>query len=692
MKYNYLTIAAACLMGAAVPCHARAEAKAVASEYSDTLNRVFELNPVVVTGNGHRQQLKSSTTPVHVISKNMLKETGLTDFHDAMSRLMPQVSFSPSTMGSYLRLNGLGNKYVLVLVNGKKLIGDISGNIDLGRINVGSIRRIEVLDGAASSLYGSDAIGGVINIITDQPTDQLISVTTNSRVSGKGQWTQAANVDISAKGFGSHTAFSHDAADSYQNNRYTIDSKTGEAVETIDPLFVGFTSNVASQRFTYDLRDKLSLFAGGAYSWRRTQRPEPVEGIVGGSAYDMRSEGWRWEAGGKYRFNRHTLQLDFVADDYAYGNIYDTPSGNYKQGDYVKSKNQKYYEGELKGIFNLYGSATTIVGVDYRNDFLVATAGDVDNHAFTWAAYAQHDTRLWRNLSATIGLRYTRHQAFGNNFTPKVALMYAPGNLRIRAAFSQGFRAPGLDELYYHYFKIMAGRPVITFGNKALKAEKSNYASLSAEYSNRTFSVMVMGYLNFIDDMIIKEKHTVDDAIRAQLLQEFPEMTPAQAEKLSSYNHYVNSDKGAVKGIQVNASVNIVDGLSATGSYAFTHARTKTAAGEWQNLERSVRHSGTLALNYNQTWQRYTLNLNLNGRVQSKTYYPDYEDAPGYGIWSLNSTHTFDVSRHLSIMPSLGVENIFNKKDTRIDHDTIRHALYSPGRMLVVGLKLHFKG
>ena len=57
-------------------------------------------------------------------------------------------------------------------MNGKKLIGDISGNVDLNRINMGKIKRIEVLDGAASSLYGSDAIGGVINIITDQPTDQ----------------------------------------------------------------------------------------------------------------------------------------------------------------------------------------------------------------------------------------------------------------------------------------------------------------------------------------------------------------------------------------------------------------------------------------------------------------------------------------------------------------------------------------
>ena len=685
----FLMASASVLMSAQV-ANAAPAASASGAEYSDTLNRVFELNPIVVTGNGHHQLLKSTTTPVHVISKNMLKETGLTDFQDAMSRLMPQISFSPNTMGSYLRLNGLGNKYVLVLINGKKLIGDISGNVDLSRINVGKIKRIEVLDGAASSLYGSDAIGGVINIITDQPTNQLISVTSNSRLSRKGQWSESANVDIYTKGFGSYTSFSHDAADSYQNSNLTLDDK-GNTLETIDPLFVGYTSNVVNQRFTYDFRDKLSVYFGGAYSWKRTNRPEPVEGKEGGSAYDIRSEGWRWEAGAKYKFSRHSLQFDFIKDSYAYGNVYDVASGKYQVGDYIMSKNQKYYEGELKGIFNFYDGATTIIGADWRNDFLVATAGDVDNHVYTWAGYAQHDMKLFENMSATVGVRYTRHEAFGNNFTPKVALMYSPGNFRFRAAYSQGFRAPGLDELYYHYFKLMAGRPVITFGNKDLSAEKSNYVTLNAEYSNHVFSVSVMGFMNFIDDMIIKDKLNIDDAMLTELRQEFPEMTDAQAAKLKTYSRYINSDKGSIKGLQVNASVNVFEGFSVTGSYAYTYARTKTGD-EWKDLERSVRHTGTVAANYNRTWNRYTLNVNLNGRLQSKTLYPDYEDAPGYGVWGINTTHTFNVSKWFNVMPSVGVENIFNKKDDRIDHDNIRHALYSPGRMFVVGLKINFKG
>jgi Outer membrane cobalamin receptor protein len=176
---------------------------------SSMVNTIHQLNPVVVTGNGHHEYLRSSTTPVHVITTQEIQKQGISTFNDALTRLMPNIEFMPNAMGSYLRQNGLGNKYVLILINGKKLVGDISGNVDIDRINIAQIKRIEVLNGAASSLYGSDAIGGVINIITDQPKSELISVTTNSRFSGKGQNTQSVNLNINYRGFGSYTNFKH---------------------------------------------------------------------------------------------------------------------------------------------------------------------------------------------------------------------------------------------------------------------------------------------------------------------------------------------------------------------------------------------------------------------------------------------------------------------------------------------------
>ena len=185
---------------------------------SSMTSRTYNLNPVVVTGSGHHQRLKSTATPVRVLSSQEISEQGITTFDGALTRMMPQASMAPNSMGTFLRLNGLGNKYILILINGQKLSGDISNNVDLNRINMARVKRIEVLDGAASSLYGSDAIAGVINIITDQPTQHMVSVTSDTRVSGHGVLTEAVSLDIYKNGFGSYTSFSHDQADSYQNN------------------------------------------------------------------------------------------------------------------------------------------------------------------------------------------------------------------------------------------------------------------------------------------------------------------------------------------------------------------------------------------------------------------------------------------------------------------------------------------
>ena len=656
------------------------------SATTDSLQLV-EFNPIVITGNGHRQLLKTSTTPVHVLSQRLIKEAGVTDFMDAMSRFMPQVSFTPNAMGSYIRLNGLGNKYVLILVNGKKLTGDIAGNVDLNRIDMSRVKRIEVLDGAGSSLYGSDAIGGVINIITEQSQMELVSATSDTRYS-RGQFSQGVNLDVSTKVFDSHTSYFHQQADSYQNNSMALDDE-GNEYQTIAPYAIGFNSNLVSQRFDVRPIKNLSLYAQGSYNYKLTDRPNTREDITGGSDYDIRSEGTRWEAGAKYALGKHALQFDFINDNYHYGNLYEVASKTYAIGDFKRSKTQKYYEAELKGTLHFYDGATTIVGVDWRNDFLNATSGDVDNHVHTMAAYVQHDTRIVRNLTATVGARFTSHGTFGKNFTPKVALMYSPGKLRFRAAYSRGFRAPGLDELYYHYFKLMKNRPVITFGNTGLKAENSHYASISAEYTDKYISLSVMGYMNFVNDMIVKETISVTDDDRQMLGQEFPEATAEQLAALKTYSRYINSDKGIVKGLQANLTANITSDLTFMASYAYTYGRTRTA-GVWQNLERTFRNSFTGALNYAHTWRHYTLNVNLNGRFQSGTYYPSYDDAPGYGVVNLNTTHTFRVAHMFTLVPSIGIDNIFNKTDHRIDTANIRHALYSQGRSITLGLKVNF--
>lgn len=660
---------------------------------SSAVNRTYNLNPVVVTGSGHHQRLKSTATPVRVLSSQEICEQGISTFDGALTRMMPQASMAPSSMGTFLRLNGLGNKYILILINGQKLSGDISNNVDLNRINMSRVKRIEVLDGAASSLYGSDAIAGVINIITDQPTQNLINVTSDTRVSGHGVLTESVGLDIFSNGFGSYTSFMHDRADSYRNCdlEYVKGSDT-ETQQSIAPLFTGYRSNIIGQKFTYAPNQHIALNAGIDYSYKITDRPDTRNDITGGNDYEMRYKGLRWNVGGIYKFTpRNSLQADFVVDRFRYGKEYDVATKTNSVGDYVQSKKQRMMEGQLKAILGLTRNSTTIVGADWRKDFLTATSGDIDQNVYSVAAYAQHEMKFLKAFTATLGLRLTHHETFSQHLTPKATLMYAPGNFRFRATYSAGFRAPGLDELYYHYFSVNRGKAQISFGNPNLKPEKSNYFSLNAEYRTQMIAVSVTGYLNRINEMVVKQNVDVDDASRKMLMAEFPEMTQDQADKMVSYALYQNSDKGDVKGVQINVSTNVMPGLNLSANYVYTYARSYSD-GEWSMLERSIRHAATVAANYHHSWGRYGLTVNLNGRLQSKTYYTsNYEDAPGFGIWNLNTTHSFDVAKWAYIEPSIGVDNIFDKVDRRIDSSTRKFALYSPGRMLVVGLKVKFK-
>ena len=660
---------------------------------SSAVNRTYNLNPVVVTGSGHHQRLKSTATPVRVLSSQEISEQGISTFDGALTRMMPQASMAPSSMGTFLRLNGLGNKYILILINGQKLSGDISNNVDLNRINMSRVKRIEVLDGAASSLYGSDAIAGVINIITDQPTQNLISVTSDTRVSGHGVLTESVGLDIYKNGFGSYTSFMHDRADSYRNCdlEYVKGSDT-ETQQSIAPLFTGYRSNIIGQKFTYAPNQHIALNAGIDYSYKITDRPDTRNDITGGNDYEMRYKGLRWNVGGIYKFTpKNSLQADFVVDRFRYGKEYDVATKTNAIGDYVQSKKQRMMEGQLKAILGLTRNSTTIFGADWRNDYLYATSGNIDKSAYSVAAYAQHEIRFLKDFTATLGLRLTHHETFSQHLTPKATLMYAPGNFRFRATYSAGFRAPGLDELYYHYFSVNRGKAQISFGNPDLKPEKSNYFSLNAEYRTQIIAVSVTGYLNRINDMVVKQNVDVDDASRKMLMAEFPEMTQDQADKMVSYALYQNSDKGDVKGVQINVSANVMPGLNLSANYVYTYARSYSND-EWTVLERSIRHAATVAANYHHSWGKYGLSVNLNGRLQSKTYYTgSYEDAPGFGIWNLNTTHSFDATKWAYIEPSIGVDNIFDKVDRRIDSSTRKYALYSPGRMLVVGLKVKFK-
>lgn len=650
-----------------------------------------DLNPVVVTGTGVHQRLKDTPVPVEVITGDEIRNAGLDDLQQALTMMVPSLSFSPNAMGSYLRMNGLTNSHVLVLVNGRKLTGDISGNVDLGQIDTSLIERIEVLNGAASTLYGSEAVGGVINIIMKQTADKS-EFNSESRYARHNQFNQSLNLALKAGKVGSFTGYNYAHSDGWQNSRFTEDD--GQLVETLSQLSLGFTSNNLSQRFTYDPTDRLSLYADGAYYNRLLDRPVERKDITGGSKYNTFSESWAWGTGARYSLGSlGDLSFDYNGRDYTQYYKYMVASGSYLPGDYYLTKRQKYHEAELKGVFYFTDESNTVFGLDYRHETLVRPESDLDKGLGAFSAYAQHEHRFLGHFTGIAGLRLDSYQEIGTRLTPKVALMYSAGDFNVRGTWAMGYRAPGIDELYYHMLKPMGSRHIITFGNPDLKAETSNYASVNAEWRTSRLSLSLTGYLNFVRHMVTSRSTKFTAMTQEQqdaLIAEFPEINDIKTSTLSVKEYY-NFAKATVKGIEANVTVNPVDGLSLSANYSFAYGRGLNDGGHWQRLNRSVLHTGTFTANYTRAWGFYRLNVNLNGRVQSKTYYPGDADgdAPGYGVWDLTTRHTFDCFKSFTLTPGIGVDNIFNRQDRRPLNKNF--ALYSPGRSFVISLAVTLK-
>ena len=161
------------------------------SSRSDSLSTSHDLNPVVITGTGTYHRADNSPVAVKVITAKELKDAQVTTLQDALTKLTTTITTHTNGMGTFVNFNGVSDDYIVILENGKR----VSGDDRWSRINMNNVRRIEVYSGAASALYGSDAIAGVINIITDDGREP-VSASSFTKLMNHGRFDEEVNVDV----------------------------------------------------------------------------------------------------------------------------------------------------------------------------------------------------------------------------------------------------------------------------------------------------------------------------------------------------------------------------------------------------------------------------------------------------------------------------------------------------------------
>lgn len=665
-----------------------------------------DLNPVTILGTGTYHKADNSPVAVKVISAKDLKDTQVTNLTDALTRLTTNITTQTNGQGTFVNFNGMSDSYMLILENGKRMSGDDRWN----RISMSNIKRIEILSGAASALYGSEAIAGVINIITDE-TQNKVEASNFTKFSSKGRLDEDIQVDINSGKFSSSTTYNHKEADNWQVNKYQAFDEDGTTVAKLTgrPMSVAYNSENISQKLEWKVNDKFSAYIRGNYYDYLTARPQNATYFTqkattnkttgektysytekAAYTYDLHHKSYTYGGGARWEPNKDThIYLDVYSDNYVSKYAYWQTS---EEEAYELTRKRTHYTNEtLKGIFRVTPKHKLSAGIELVQESLNSESDNIHFESTnSYNVYAQDELVLLKNLEAVIGMRYTYNDNFGSQFTPNAGLFYKLGQFRFRASYAEGYRTPTLSQLYATDQAKTNSR--YTINNTALKPENNHFWNANVEYTNNWMSLSLSGYVNEIKNMINYRTLTEDEISGSSALSALRE------EGWTTIRQRDNIDEATLKGVSANVKFILPAGFTLSGGYSYTDskARTKTLDAKTQSytmtenpVDKSVRDVTNVNLTWNHAWGDYYLNVNLNGHVQGRRYSSTYGYAPKYQQWDLNTRHTF-IMQHFTLEPSVGIENLFNQRDTSYWNSNF--STINPGRTLYVSVALKFRG
>ena len=653
---------------------------------------------IVVTGTGTEHYLKDAPVQTEVISRKMLDSYAGATLEDILSGLCASFDFSAGDMGANMQLGGLGNGYILILVDGKKMHGDVGGQNNLGLIDPARIERIEIVKGAASALYGSDAIAGVVNIILKKHRENIL-IENTSRGGSYGEFRQSNTAQIKVGKFTSSTNFQLKHSDGWQNTTYEDPNRYEYPItNSINKTVNRYTDWQVAQRFDYQATKDLSLYADGSFYRKRIYRPC---GVPDYKTYDFLYRNSSVATGGKLKLkNSNSIMLDVNYDSHAYYYMYTRETWDKEYDDSGKEISFPYFPGDkglqsdqsrlllqLKGIFNLPYFNRLSVGTDTEINWLDAPRrlDEKDQVSdYTTSFYAQDEWTPIERLNITAGGRLTVNQNFGVRITPKVSALYKLGAFNLRATYSEGFKTPTLKELHYRYIRQMSIIS-LNLGNTELDPQTSRYVSGGLEYNGTRFSINVTGYCNWVDNMITLVTIPLSQAPGDLVVTYDP----------ARVRQYQNMDDARTYGVDVNAKWTPVQSLTLIGGYSYLDTEANQYDEEDQVMKHVIidgmaHHRATVSAIWTHAWRRsnYRLGIGVYGRIQSKRYYQDDGNGKAYNLWRLNTRHQFKLGKRWNAEVNAGIDNIFNYYETT--YHSLNYGTTTAGRTFYGSLMIQF--
>jgi outer membrane receptor for ferrienterochelin and colicins len=594
----------------------------------------INLNEVVVTGTRSEKTLKNVPVLTQVISGRQMLNMGITTVTGALQTMVPGIDVSTFGTRASITMQGMDAKYVLFLVDGERIAGEVNGDIDYSMLNMENIERIEVIKGASSSLYGSNAIGGVINIITKRISESF-DAKLYSRYSAYNELFSGGGVSFKKGIIGSRTSLNYSRTDGYDNTPESPHEWTQNP----------YTSYSFNQKFEITPSSKLVLVPYfGLYQFERGN-------VSARPAHDLYQD---LNAGlkGQYYFGRNSLNFSYYRDRY---NTYNILEQLNNQKDVVSYDIIQTLR--TQGNFQITDRNTLIAGLEYNYESLysIRNEGGVKG-AGEAVLYLQEDLRLGEKWTIVGGIRTSQHSTYGFNAAPKISVMLKEGYFNFRASAGTGFRSPSLKELYMNFDHF--GEWYI-IGNTELKPESSRYISGSAEYSKPWNNSSVTVYRNSLSDMITD-----------RWLPDSAQMT----------RQYQNIASATVYGVDLMTKQKIFNGLWVSAGYSYVNSHDNETS---LQLYGTTKHSGNISADYNFRKKNYSFTAQLYCKLMGEKFY-EITDEKAY-IDEPFTNWRFTISQEYKwFRISTGVDNIFDLVlPQNVD-------FISPGRRFFIGVNIDF--
>jgi outer membrane receptor for ferrienterochelin and colicins len=614
-----------------------------------------ELAPVVVTATRTEQQLEDAPAAMTVITQEDLKNAPVRDITDAI-RETTGINLFGRGVGSrkVIMIRGMESQHSLILVDGKRInaTDDVIGHSDFqySWLPIEAIERIEIVRGPLSTLYGSEALGGVVNIITKpigEKWHSTVSLFTGMREDSRGGEEYKANFYATGP-LGNKFALSLTGELSKQEK---TPLKADEQVSEFEGKEI--KSGSLKLSFVPVKQQTLELFL----SYVDEERPRNTfssgsNPVLHESTYEMERTHISLEHRGQFG--------DLESQARLYRSNFDVE--NFTTQGVAPTTPQELIDEVFDGhiSFPLGESHLLTAGVEYRIETLKHSALTNDEENATHKAlFAQDEFDLTDNLLLTLGARLDHHEFFGNETSPRAYLVYhLTKNLTVKGGYGHGFKAPTLKQISPEY-QFLGFHSF--FGNAELQPETSDNYELSLAYHTKSLTAKATFFHNDIDDLI-----------------DFLCITNC-TERLGREFLYVNVEEARTKGIETELNLSLPYGFDIALNYTYLEAKDLTND---QRIASRPRHLANFRLAYHNQGFSATLRTEYNGS-QIEYDRGNQLDLPAYTLWHFSLRQSLTDSLTLRG----GVENI---GDVYLAEESDFFGYEERGRFFYVGLEASF--